>query len=174
MYAKCGNIEDACSIFDKMPHHGVVSWNVMIMGYATHGFDIEALKIFDQMEQSGIDPNHITFVGVLSACCHVDLVDKGWHYFKCMRDYYQITPTMRIYDCMVDLLGRAGNLVEAKKIIKEMPIILDASIWKSFLGACRIHADVGLGELAAEHLFQLDFENLASYMLLLDDSSREY
>ncbi|XP_057843586.2 pentatricopeptide repeat-containing protein At2g03880, mitochondrial-like [Cryptomeria japonica] len=174
MYAKCGNIEDARSIFDKMPHRGVVLWNAMIMGYAMHGFDMEALKIFNQMEQSGIDPDHITFVGVLPACCHAGLVDKGWHYFKCMRDYYQITPTMRIYGCMVDLLGRAGNLAEAKRFTNEMPIIPDASIRKSFLGACRIHADVGLGELVAEHLFQLDSEDLASYVLLSNDSSMAY
>ncbi|GLJ06746.1 hypothetical protein SUGI_0047010 [Cryptomeria japonica] len=104
MYDKCGNIEDACSISDEFPH-----CDVMILGYAIYGFDMEALKIFDQMKQYGIDPYCIIFVGVLSARCHAGLVDKGWHFFKCIRDCYQITPTMWIYGCMVDFLGRAGT-----------------------------------------------------------------
>jgi pentatricopeptide repeat protein len=86
MYAKCGSIEKAREVFDKMHHRDVVSWNAMIGGYAMHGYGKEALKLFEKMKQSGMNPNHITLVSVLSACSHAGLVDEGYHYFNCMKN----------------------------------------------------------------------------------------
>lgn len=37
MYAKCGRLEIARRLFEKMPKRDVVSWNVMILGYGLHG-----------------------------------------------------------------------------------------------------------------------------------------
>eukprot|EP01018_Ginkgo_biloba_P032090 Gb_22770 [translate_table: standard] len=168
MYAKCGSIEDACHVFNKMPVRNVVSWTSMIVGYAVHGCGKEALQLFEQMRHSGTHPDHVTFLGVLSACCHAGLVDEGWQYFDCMSQYYHITPAKEHYGCMVDLLGRAGRLDEANQFINEMPIKPDAVVWGSLLGACRIHTNVELGKCAAEHLLELDPENGAHYVLLSD------
>eukprot|EP01018_Ginkgo_biloba_P031753 Gb_05982 [translate_table: standard] len=166
MYAKCGNIEDARKVFGKMPTRDVVSWNAMIVSYAMHGCGMEALQLFGQMQHSGTNPNHVTFVGVLSACCHAGLVDDGWQYFNCMCRYYHITPTMDHYCCMVDLLGRAGLLDEAQDFISKMPIQPNADVWGSLLGACRQHTNIELGEHVAENLFKLDPKNAAPYVLL--------
>eukprot|EP01018_Ginkgo_biloba_P023998 Gb_36142 [translate_table: standard] len=166
MYAKCGTIEEACQVFEKMPVRNVVSWTAMIVGYAMHGYGKEALQLFDQMRDSGTKPDHVTFVGVLSACCHAGLVDYGWQYFNCMRKYYHITPAMEHYCCMVDLLGRAGRLDEAQDFINKMPIKPNAVVWGSLLGACRLHSNVELGEYVAERLFELDPVNDAPYVLL--------
>eukprot|EP01018_Ginkgo_biloba_P011194 Gb_27460 [translate_table: standard] len=166
MYAKCGSIEKAHNLFDKIPKRNVVVWTTMIAGYAMHGCGKEALKLFEQMQLSGMKPNCVTFVCVLSACCHAGLVDKGWEYFECMRQYYNITPAMEHYGCMVDLLGRAGCLDEAQEFINKMPIKPDATVWRCLLGACRIHNNIELGERVAECLFELDPENPAPYVLL--------
>eukprot|EP01018_Ginkgo_biloba_P019600 Gb_25041 [translate_table: standard] len=166
MYAKCGNIKDAHKVFDKMSTRDIVSWNAMIVGYAMHGCGKEALKLFEQMQHSATNPDHVTFIGVLSACCHAGLVDDGWQYFDCMRQYYQITPGLDHYCCMVDLLGRAGRLIEAQDLIDKMPIEADVAVWVSLLGACKIHANIELGERVAEHLFELDPQNVAPYVLL--------
>eukprot|EP01018_Ginkgo_biloba_P013166 Gb_21057 [translate_table: standard] len=166
MYAKCGNIEKARYVFDKMHERNVISWTAMIAGYAMHGCGKEALKLFEEMQNSGVNPNHITFVCVLSACCHAGLVEEGLRYFDCMGQYYHITPTMRHYVCMVDLLGRAGRLDEAQDFIKKIPIEPDAMLWSCLLGACRIHNNVELGEYVAERLFELEPQNAAPYVLL--------
>eukprot|EP01018_Ginkgo_biloba_P013141 Gb_38249 [translate_table: standard] len=166
MYAKCGRIEKARSVFDQMYQRNVVSWTALIAGYAMHGFGKEALNLFDQMQQSGVSPNHITLVCVLTACCHAGLVDEGRHYFDCMSPYYHISPAMIHYVCMVDLLGRAGHLDEAQDIISKMPIEPDANVWICLLGACRIHNYIELGERVAERLFELDPKNGAPYVLL--------
>jgi pentatricopeptide repeat protein len=166
MYAKCGSIKKARDLFDKMPQRNAVSWTSMIAAYAMHGSGQEALWLFEQMQQSGVRPDHVTLVCVLTACCHAGLVDKGREYFDCISKCYRITPTMEHYGCMVDLLGRAGCLDEACDFINNMPIKPDASVWVSLLGACRIHHNVELAESAAKHIFELDPENAGPYVLL--------
>eukprot|EP01018_Ginkgo_biloba_P026797 Gb_37510 [translate_table: standard] len=166
MYAKCGNIEKARELFENMDQRNTISWTAMIAGYAMHGYGMEALKLFEQMQHSGINPNHVTLVSVLSACCHAGLVEQGQRYFDCMSQIYQITPAMEHYVCMVDLLGRAGLFDEAEDFINKMPIKPDATVWRCLLGACRVHRNIELGERVAEHLFELDPKSAAPYVLL--------
>eukprot|EP01018_Ginkgo_biloba_P031910 Gb_25359 [translate_table: standard] len=166
MYAKCGNIKDGWKVFNKMPRRSVVSWNAMIAGYAMHGCCKEALQLFEEMQHAGTNPDHVTFVGVLSACCHAGLVDDGLQYFNCMSHSYHVTPVMEHYCCIVDLLGRAGRLDEAQDFINKMPIKPNANIWGSLLGACRIHTNIELGEHVAERLFELNPYTAAPYVLL--------
>lgn len=166
MYAKCGCIEDAKSVFDNISKKNYVSCNAMIAAYAQHGYGNEALQLFEQMKQTGMKPNHITFVGVLSACSHAGLVAEGCYYFHSMSRDYCIAPQADHYACMVDLLGRAGHLDEADKLINEMPFNPDAVVLGALLGACRIHMNVKLGERVAERLFELEPLNSSTYVLL--------
>eukprot|EP01018_Ginkgo_biloba_P024207 Gb_01226 [translate_table: standard] len=166
LYAKCGSIEVAREVFDKIPQKNVVSWTAMIAGYGMHGCGEDALLVFSQMQQTGMKPDDITFIAVLSACSHAGLVDEGWQHFHCMSEDYCITPRGEHYACMVDLLGRAGLLCEAYDFIKKMPLEPSADVWGALLSACRIHSNVELGECVAEHLFELEPENAGSYVLL--------
>uniref|UniRef100_UPI0040747504 Synthetic PPR-DYW protein n=1 Tax=synthetic construct TaxID=32630 RepID=UPI0040747504 len=166
MYAKCGSIEDARKVFDKMPERDVVSWNAMIAAYAQHGHGKEALQLFQQMQQEGVKPSEVTFTSILSACSHAGLVDEGHHYFESMSPDYGITPRVEHYGCMVDLLGRAGRLDEAEDLIKSMPFQPNVVVWGTLLGACRVHGDVERGERAAERILELDPESAAPYVLL--------
>ncbi|KAH9301841.1 hypothetical protein KI387_013424 [Taxus chinensis] len=166
MYAKCGSIDDAHDAFNEMPDRDLVSWNAIIAGYAQHGNGRKALQIFQQMQRTGIRPDHITFVGVLSACSKVGLVEKGRYYFGTMSQEHGIIPCLEHYTCMVDLLGRAGLLDEAKEVIDEMPLKPDVRVWRALLRACRIHGDMKLIESAAECLLKLEPDNASTYMLL--------
>eukprot|EP01018_Ginkgo_biloba_P034140 Gb_28037 [translate_table: standard] len=166
MYAKCGSIQISRRVFDKMSERNVVSWSAMISGYGMHGHGEDALALFSQMQRTGMKPDHITFVSVLSACSHAGLVDEGWQYFDCMIQDYCITPRVEHYACMVDLLGRAGCLEEAQEFIKNMPLEPSAGVWGALLAACRIHCNIELGEHVAEHLFNVDSENAGCYVLL--------
>eukprot|EP01018_Ginkgo_biloba_P015187 Gb_08065 [translate_table: standard] len=165
-YAKCGSIEYAGHVFDKMPHRDVISWTAIIAGYGMHGQGEDALTLFYQMEQAGIKPDLITFTAVLSACSHAGLVHEGMHYFDRMTAYYCITPSMEHYGCMVDLLGRAGRLSEAHDLIKNMPLKPIAGVWGALLGACRIYRNIELAEHAAELLFELQPENAGNYVIM--------
>eukprot|EP01018_Ginkgo_biloba_P039546 Gb_03570 [translate_table: standard] len=166
MYAKCGSIQVARHVFDKMPQRDVVSWNSMIAGYGMHGYGVDALAVHYQMQRACIEPDYVTFIAVLFACSHAGLVDEGLQCFDCMSRDYNITPRIEHYACLVDLLGRAGQLDEAWELIEKMPFDPDAGVWGALLSACRIHRNIELGEIAAEHLFELEPENPGYYILL--------
>ncbi|KAH9317122.1 hypothetical protein KI387_018891 [Taxus chinensis] len=166
MYAKCGNIEAANKVFEKMHERDVVCWNAMITGYAQHGQGVEALRIFDQMQEASVKPDHITFVGVLSACSHVGFVDEGHKFFSSMIEQHHITPTSDHYACIVDLICRAGRLDEARDFINNMPIKATSTLWRTLLGACRVYGNMELGKYAAECILELEPHDSAAYVLL--------
>lgn len=166
MYSKCGNIEIADRVFKWIPRPDLVSWTSLINGYAQNGQPIEALKLFELLLESGTQPDHITFVGVLSACTHAGLVDKGLEYFHSIEEKYGLTHTADHYACVVDLLGRAGRFREAEDIINKMPMKPDKFLWASLLGGCRIHGNLALAKRAADALFEIEPENAATYVTL--------
>ncbi|XP_057828703.2 pentatricopeptide repeat-containing protein At2g27610 [Cryptomeria japonica] len=166
MYAKSGCIQNSYKVFEKMPERNVVSWNSMIAGYAQHGCGKEAIRLFEEMLQAGSEPSHVTFVSVLSACSHVGLVDEGNRYFNSMFGDHDIMPRAEHYACIVDLLSRAGRLNEAANVVKRMPFEPSALVWRTLLGACRIHGNLELGKHAAECILALEPEDTATYVLL--------
>ncbi|XP_010266357.1 PREDICTED: pentatricopeptide repeat-containing protein At3g46790, chloroplastic [Nelumbo nucifera] len=168
MYAKCGSLKIGRHIFDRMGKRDVVSWNSMISGYGIHGYGEEAIQVFNQMITTGISPNSITFVSVLGACSHVGLVNEGKRLFQSMIQEYRIFPSAEHYACMVDILGRAGHLDEAAKVVEDMRIEPGPTVWGSLLGACRIHCNVELAERACLRLFELEPKNAGNYVLLAD------
>ncbi|XP_059069451.1 pentatricopeptide repeat-containing protein At4g21065-like [Cryptomeria japonica] len=166
MYAKCGSIDNACELFNRMLQKDVVSWTAMIAGYAQNGFIGKALETFKQMQLAGVKPNSTTFACVLCACSHSGLVDEGCKYFNHMTNPYRITPTIDHYVCMVDLLARAGYLEDTLNFIIKMPVKPVVVVWMCFLGACRSHMNLGLGVFTAMLLFDLDPRNPTTYVLL--------
>ncbi|CAK9210480.1 unnamed protein product [Sphagnum troendelagicum] len=166
MYAKCGSMEDAWKVFNKMRSRDVVTWTAILGGCAMHGHGKDALQHFERMCEEGVEPNDVTFVCLLSACSHAGLVDEGMHCYTSMITDYMISAKLEHYTCMVDLLGRAGHLQEAENMIMAMPFEPHVAPWMALLGACRIHGNVEMGERVAKQILELDPENSAGYVLL--------
>ncbi|WRX20050.1 Pentatricopeptide repeat - like 10 [Theobroma cacao] len=168
IYSKCGSLESAHKIFNGIPNENkdIYLWSVIIAGYGGHGHGEIAVSLFKQMVRAGVKPNEVTFTSVLHACSHAGLVDEGLDLFKLMLRNHQISPQADHYTCIVDLLGRSGRLDEAYDIIKTMPFAPTHAVWGALLGACVIHENVELGELAAKWLFELEPENTGNYVLM--------
>ncbi|PKA53144.1 Pentatricopeptide repeat-containing protein [Apostasia shenzhenica] len=166
MYAKCGHLDGARSLFDSMPERDVISWNVMISAYGIHGDAKNALAIFREMERCGVRPNRVTFLAALSACSHAGLVEEARCLFLRMKHYYSITPKLKHYACMVDVLGRSGNLLEAEEMVLSMPVRPDAGIWGALLGACNICNNVEMGVRVVKEALETDPENDGYYILM--------
>ncbi len=62
MYAKCGSMEDACKVFNKMSSQDVISWNAILAGFAMHAHGNKAIEHFEQMCEEGVEPHDVTFV----------------------------------------------------------------------------------------------------------------
>lgn len=166
MYAKCGDIDTARKVFDRMSEPNSVSWTSLMTGYGLHGRGNDALHVFHRMLEIGLVPDGVTFLVVLYACSHSGLVDRGLHYLRSMESVHGVMPEAEHYACIVDLLGRAGRLDEAGRLIEQMPTKPSPIVWVAYLSGCRLHGKVDLAEHAADKLLELDSENDGSYTLL--------
>lgn len=164
MYAKCGDLRSAQGVFDMMEERSVVSWSVMIAGYGMHGRSNAATSLFDQMVETGVQPNEVIFMNILSACSHAGAVEKGRFYFRSMRDF-GIEPTAEHFACIVDLLSRAGDLNGAYETIKSMPTPVDASIWGALLNGCRIHQRMDMIESIKRDVLDISTDDTGYYTL---------
>ncbi|XP_051138166.1 pentatricopeptide repeat-containing protein At3g46790, chloroplastic-like [Andrographis paniculata] len=165
MYAKSGNLTAARFLFDRLTAKRLVAWNAMITGYAMHGHAHTALDLFNRMAGE-LRPDHITFIGVLSACNHGGLLEQGWNYFDSMVKDYGLEQSVEHYTCMVDLLGRFNRLNEAYDMIINMRATPDAGVWGALLNSCKIHKNVELGEAALERLVELEPGDAGNYIML--------
>ncbi|WCJ30929.1 Tetratricopeptide repeat (TPR)-like superfamily protein [Euphorbia peplus] len=167
-YSKCGSLDSSHQIFNDIPVAGkdIYVWSVIISAYGMHGHGETAVSLFTQMVQSGVNPNGVTFTSVLQACSHAGLVDEGLDLFQLVVRDLEMRPNDDHYTCIVDLLGRGGRLDEAYELVKAMPFLPSYAVWGALLGACVIHGNVEVGEVAAQRLFELEPENTGNYVLL--------
>ncbi|GJN36310.1 hypothetical protein PR202_gb25157 [Eleusine coracana subsp. coracana] len=152
MYAKCGDLDKAIQVFQKMPSKNEASWNALICGLAFNGRGHEAIQQFELMRrEKGLQPDDITFIGI------------------------------EHYSCMVDLLARAGHLEEAWYFLEKVPGKVDAVMLGALLAACRKCKNVEVGERVMHRIMKLEPSNSWNYVVSskiyattdrLDDSAR--
>ncbi|KAL0393796.1 UNVERIFIED_CONTAM: Pentatricopeptide repeat-containing protein [Sesamum latifolium] len=133
MYAKCGLMDCCRKVFDGMSFKDLTSWNTLINGYAINGWMTEAIRAFEQMSEAGFRADEVTFISLLSGCSHAGMTNEGQIFFDRMRTEFGIDPNLEHYACLVDMLGRAGRIEEALKVVKKMPMEPSGSIWGSLL-----------------------------------------
>lgn len=167
LYAKCGCVDFARSVFESMEVRNLITWNTMISGLAQNGRGKEALALFEVMIKDGIKPDYISFVAVLFACSHTGFVDEGRRYFALMKGEYGMEPAVEHYNCMVDLLGRAEFIEEAESLLENADCGQDrSSLWAVLLGACTKCSDHVTAERVAKRMIELDPDFHLSYVLL--------
>ncbi|KAF6139769.1 hypothetical protein GIB67_024046 [Kingdonia uniflora] len=166
MYAKCGNIGDSRTIFNEMVVRNLITWTSMMNGYGSHGYGREAIGLFNEMLDSGIKPDQIVLMGLLSACSHSGLVEEGLKYFNSLCIDTHVALNQEIYGCVVDLLGRAGKVSEAYELIEKMPFEPDEFVWSALLGACKAHKVLYLGRLAADKILDLKPNRADTFLVL--------
>ncbi len=120
MYAKCGSLEDAWSVFNKMPARNVVTWTTMILGHMQCGQGQKALGLFQEMKQEGVDPNSVTFKGVLNACATVLALEEG----RCVhQELIQSGLELDVFvgSSLVDMYAKCGSMDNAWRVFNKMP-----------------------------------------------------
>ncbi|KAK8956314.1 Pentatricopeptide repeat-containing protein [Platanthera guangdongensis] len=166
MYAKCGCLDMALEIFENMPIKNIRSWNALIGGLAMHGQGKEALGYFEWMVRTGLKPNDVSFIAILSACSHSGLVEEGRRHFASMIKFHDLVPKIEHYGCMVDLLGRAGLVEEAYELVKTMPMKADVLIWGAMLSACRTSGKTEISQWVRDSLLELGPSDSGAFVLL--------
>ncbi|XP_020525240.1 pentatricopeptide repeat-containing protein At2g33680-like isoform X1 [Amborella trichopoda] len=162
MYTKCGNLDESLKVFSEMKERSVVSWTAMIGGLAHHGHATEALALFYEMQKSGLDPNSITYLCILTACGHAGLLEEGQCIFKSM----VVEPTSEHRACMVHLLAGGGSFKEAEEFIRRAPVSHMPLLWQTFLTACKNHSELESGLHIAEMMVDTRMEDPSTLVLL--------
>ncbi|KAL7600051.1 hypothetical protein Lser_V15G22428 [Lactuca serriola] len=168
MYSKCGCLPDSESAFEHIKTPNIVSWNTIIAAFAQHGAYEKALGLFKKIELHGIEPDGITFLSLLSACGHAGKVKESLYWFKSMKSFYKVAPRSEHYACLIDILGRSGEVKKAYEIIQEMPFAPDSGVWGAILAGCSfsMNNNTELAELAFEKLMGFDPKNSGAYVML--------
>ncbi|KAL7092827.1 hypothetical protein ACP275_11G006400 [Erythranthe tilingii] len=168
MYSKCGNLAYARKVFEIMPERTVISWNAMLSGYSKHGIGKTVVDLYNRMNtEDKVNPDSTTLLTVLSGCSHGGMEDIGLKFFDEMKGRRNgVDLSIELYGCVVDLLGRAGQLERALQFVKEMPFEPNAAIWGSLLGACRVHKNVEIGKIAGRKILEIEPLNAGNYVIL--------
>ncbi|CAL5089925.1 unnamed protein product [Urochloa decumbens] len=166
MYFKSGRLSVAKNVFDTMDDRDIISYTSMIAGYGMQGKGTVALRLFNQMIDSGIMPDAIIMVTVLSACSHSGLVEEGEELFDKMVKSFGIKPQMEHYSCMVDLYARAGLLEKAEELLNQTPFPPTSTMWAALVGACHERGNIIIGQRSARRLLEMKTENAGHYVLV--------
>ncbi|GAB2210343.1 hypothetical protein Droror1_Dr00015608 [Drosera rotundifolia] len=166
LYSRSGLIHDAEIVFDSLHTKNLVYWNSMLSGYAQNGYPRRVIDLDEGMISAGCTPDGVSYLSVLMGCSHAGLVLQGRHYFDSMIKNHCISPAPEHYTCMVDLLGRAGLIEQAKDLVDTMPFEPNAAVWSALLSACRNCLNTELAEFAMRKLHKLDADDSGVYVLL--------
>ncbi|KAH0453441.1 hypothetical protein IEQ34_017765 [Dendrobium chrysotoxum] len=167
MYSKNGDLSSSWLAFNELESKDFVSWTSMILAFANHGCGLYALKAFAKMLSYGAQPDSVTFIGVLSACNHAGLVEKGRKVFDSMTRGYGLKPKAEHYCCLVDILGRAGRISEASSVLSQVPESeRDSAVLGAMLGACKVHGEVEKVSQIAEDLIELEPSSSGTFVSL--------
>lgn len=166
MYSKCGSLEEAQEVFDHLLKQDVVSWGALIAGYATSGSYRLASQCLQDMQQQGFKPDGVIFTIILSACSHAGLIKEGYECLQTMSKEYGIIPNIEHYNCIIDLLGRAGCLNEAKSLLQSMELLPNAVSWTSLLMSCRTYSNIELARQCFDEMVQLDANEATGYVIV--------
>ncbi|KAL2249177.1 pentatricopeptide repeat-containing protein At3g51320 [Sesamum indicum] len=193
MYSKCGRVDLAQVIFNRMPSKNLVSWNAMILGHCINANPLDGLNLYSVMvdrirckdesavkfdkdvkldEASLILPEEVTFIGILCACARKGMLTEGRDYLSQMIDVFHVKPNFAHYWCMANLMANVGLMQEAVDILRNIPIDEDASpessLWAGLFGSCRFQRDVSLAEQIAKGLIEQDPQNFSHHNLLVN------
>ncbi|MCO5579119.1 hypothetical protein L7F22_032971 [Adiantum nelumboides] len=166
MYAGHGRLQDAQSIFNSLLERDIGVWNAMVESCTTNNNHELAMYYFDGMQMENLMPDEVTFVCLLSMCTHTGLMDEGWYQLKSMIVQYGILPVVEHYNCLIDLLGRLGQLHEAENVLQNMPWQPTLKSWMSLLSNSKSYSNVAFGFYCFKHIFLLDCMHASAYTLM--------
>ncbi|KAI5058728.1 hypothetical protein GOP47_0026898 [Adiantum capillus-veneris] len=146
MYTKCGLLDLAQEVFDKLPLKDVVSWTALIVGYSEQGFCDEAIKLFEEMQCEDVSPNSVTVICCLRACGIIKAIDKGEELHAYSDRHGLLEKDIVVGNSVIDMYAKCGVLVKAQEVFDKL---LERNVvsWNVLLtGYC----EHGWGEKALE------------------------
>ncbi|KAH7438510.1 hypothetical protein KP509_04G018200 [Ceratopteris richardii] len=168
MYSRCSCLEDSHMVFHRLSKYDTGIWSAMITAYAQHSDYRMAFQYLNMMQRSGLEPDSVTFLCILSACSHSGLVQEGLQHLKAMRDTHHLLPNLEHFNSVVDLLGSSNLLDEARDLLETLPVGANIVGWISLLSSCKKHVNLDIGRECFDHIVTLDGGNVTCYVFMAD------
>jgi pentatricopeptide repeat protein len=137
MYAKCGNMDDARLIFERMEERNMITWTVMIGGLAQHVFGSEAYDMFIRLQQEGFKPNVYAYVSILNACASAGALDWVKEVHNQAREA-RFELDLCVGNALVHMYAKCGNMDDARLIFERMEE-RDMITWTVMIGGLAQH-----------------------------------
>lgn len=117
LYATFGLIDEAHQVFDQMSNRTAFAfpWNSLISGYAELGEYEDAIALYFQMEEEGVEPDQFTFPRVLKACAGLGLIRVGEKvHLDAVRFGFGFDGF--VLNALVDMYAKCGDIVKARTV----------------------------------------------------------
>ncbi|ERN20209.1 hypothetical protein AMTR_s00066p00131520 [Amborella trichopoda] len=120
MYAKCGSLEAAKQLFDRLLEQNAVSWTSMIGGFARFGKVEEALALFKEMLEIPVSVDQFTLATILGLCSSQGSLSLGncIHSFTIKIGYDSSIP---VANALVTMYSKCGSLQNASLLFQTIP-----------------------------------------------------
>ena len=153
MYAKCGSLKDACSVFEKLPKPGIVTWSAMIAEYVQHGERQEALQLYQGMLQQGMERDNVTLSSILKACSSLAALDQG----KMVHTHFiesGLEADIFVENTLIDMYAKCGSLEDVHTLFGKL-IDRDVVTWSAMISG---YAQHGHSQQALQLFEQMQYE----------------
>ncbi|GMH19701.1 hypothetical protein Nepgr_021542 [Nepenthes gracilis] len=141
LYASNGHVDEAHQVFDEMSQRdeSAFVWNSLISGYSDFGQYEDALALYFQMEEEGVDPDRFTFPRVLSACSGTGSIHVGEEIHRHAVRYGFFNDGF-VLNALIEMYSKCGNIVKARRVFDKITI-KDIVTWNSMITGY-IHHDL--------------------------------
>ncbi|CAH9132900.1 unnamed protein product [Cuscuta epithymum] len=166
-YSKCGKIDAAYIVFEKMGRKDIVCWTTMITALTQNGREREALEVYLRMREDGWEGDEVVMLGLIRACANIGDINRG-----CSIHGYMIRKNLPInvlvQTCLLDMYAKNGDLKMATRVFEKLPCRSSVS-WSALISG---YAQNGLAEdalllfIEMQHVgFSPDVTSLVSSLL---------
>lgn len=138
-YSKAGHIESARMVFDQLTEKDLICWSAMISAYVDGGQPQKALQLFDKMLTSGVKPDQITMLSVISACANLGALDNAVKVQSYVNEN-RFSGVLPVNNALIDMYAKCGELDRAKQVFARMRR-QNVITWSSMIGAYAVHGD---------------------------------
>ena len=121
MYVRCGYLSNAYEVLEQLPCRNVVSWNTLIGGYAKYGLCEDVINCLGYMQNEGISPNAVTFIGILKACCNIGALHMGENMHNEIARMGLLRKDIVLGTTLVDMYAKCGALAKSQQVLEELP-----------------------------------------------------
>ncbi|XP_009610380.1 putative pentatricopeptide repeat-containing protein At3g25060, mitochondrial [Nicotiana tomentosiformis] len=120
LYAKCGKMDKAAIVFEKMQKRDTVCWTTMITGYVQSGKGREVVHLYRRMQKEGMVGDGVVMLGLMQACANIADTKLGLsiHGYMIRR---ALPMDVNMLTSLVDMYAKNGELELATRVFRKMP-----------------------------------------------------